>query len=523
MNIFQKLSFVLLFLFYTTISYATDTLDEFTNDINNWSKNLKGTVVSVSNNSIRVKLDKQNKIIKGSIFDITRYGEELFNPVTKKSLGKKVHTIGTFTVNSSDGLNLSGVFKGSQRAKVGDKAVVKTPIPIKITFSDLDSIFSAEILYAVFKDRNFIESKESDYNLTCVNNNGEAECNFRFQNTDIISSKIPVVGSHDIDVTKIEVINERVKKNIVSTAIGYPFGVEKGIYVILADKKSITFYKIDGDKLILEKNISLIGDFDDIINIEVVDNNNNNIDEIYISNIKYGTRVESYVYEYIDDTFNLEIGREPYLFRTYYSNNGKTLMAQEFDNGDFTSPIYEYDYIDDEYRIGKKLGSLSEYRLYGYGDSSIGEISYNAIGSILVKDAQGKLQEYKGFFSDSPHKLKYSRQFFKTTTTGGIDNVDEEILSIPIYPRVIEVTKGKFFLQSNEPVERKTTGNDKYKKSYYGLYSLIDDKIATLWQSEDKKPVIIESDIVKDKENVYILLFFKSKKSSIEVLKLKLS
>lgn len=531
MKRFKILPFTLFFiLFIFNNSYADKNINSFADSLNLWSKNLQGSVTSVSNNNIRVKLNKQNKIVKGTVFNVTRFGEELINPVTNKSLGRKVHTIGTFTVTSSDNLNLSGIYKGSSKARVGDKVVIKLPVNVTTKINSKNDLFRAELLYAVFKDGNFIESEKSDYQIVCNEETSRnVNCSLNFKgNADIITSSITIENKNKLDISNMAINNRKIKENAISVAIGKPFGDDKGVFVAVAEKKSITFYEYDNGEL--DKYKTLEGDFDDVVNIELVDVNNNGIDEVYISNLKYGTRVESYVYEYKDDDFNLEISREPYLFRTYYVDGEKVLMAQVFENGDFTSSIMEYKYRDELYSIGDKLGSLSGLRLYNYGESSVGEVTYNTVGSILIKNTEGKLVEYKGFFSDTPHKLKYARQIFVTSNVGGIDNVDEEILSIGIYPRVLEIDNGKFFLQSNEPKERKTVNDDKYIKSYYGIYSLIDGKVEKLWQSEDKDSTIIESDVVKDDKNAYVVVLyksdkkvFKSQKSHIEVIKLNLN
>ena len=501
-----------LFVFSVSLSFASDTFDSFAFDLGKWADGLTGSVTPVSKGHLRVDGVNTAGIVKGMTFNVTRPGEELIHPVTGKSLGRKTIILGRVIADDVHEGYFTGSYNGNTDTIKGDGVSYGFPIEIKFDFSGLAAGEQTEASFAILKSKKFKESEKSDFTISCVKESSEksnVSCNlFYGDNISLVSANIPVISVTVADEGDSD--SGKFGDDFLSAAIGFVYGSSKGLSVVASQEKSVAVISYNSESG-FKKNTSLDGDFYNIVNVELADLNGNGVDEIFVSNISKTNKTESFIYEYSDGTFKAVASNVPYLFRSYYSDGKKTLTCQKFEEGDFNSRVAEYVYLDGEYLAGNVLDSSLGVRLYGFSKTTAGESSFDTGGGLLMRDSSGEVTRYKGNFGDTPHKLTYTIRDLEVAKSGAdsgaITNVEERILSVAVYPRIIEIARGKYFLAGNVPISRRTVGNDEYKSSFYGLYTLFGGKAEPFWQTSDVEPAIVETDITVSENSAYVLLF----------------
>ncbi len=499
-----------------------ETFGTFAARLDSWADGLKGVVVSVSGKSADTDLGKNALVVKGMVFDVTRPGEELIHPVTGASLGRKTLTLGRLTVNGVYDNYSSASYDGEEKLIPGDAAVFPSPVPVKLVFSGLTDGEKAEASYAVLKSKKFIEAAESDYTVSCVKKSpeiSEASCALVFKDgIRIVSAEVPVssvvitTASNTVKKSGSENYKDGARifgERFLSAAAGFAFGREAGLTVAAAEERAVTVFTYS-ESSGFEEAALIDGDFRGIINVELADLNGDGTDELFVSDMTGAGIVESKVYEYKNGAFRLLVPKTDYLFRTFYSGGKKNVICQRFAEGDFTGPVAPYIFKDGVYSAGPAYGRALGSRLYGFGETSAGEVSFNSNGGLTVKNPAGETSVYGRYFGDTPHKLRYTRQILKGVTTdkdgAEINNVENRLVAVSVYQRIIEIARGKFLLAGNVPVERKALGEDEYKSSFYGIYILFGGQPEPFWDVPSVSPAIAEMDAAFSGDKTYVLI-----------------
>src|SRR3989337_4195523 len=105
--------FVFLFLIFTRINEAADViearLDEIVKVFETYFPKAEGRVVSAGKSSIKIHIGRGKGMLPGMILSVTREGEELFHPVTKKPFGRHEDEIGYIELKEVDQESSTGI------------------------------------------------------------------------------------------------------------------------------------------------------------------------------------------------------------------------------------------------------------------------------------------------------------------------------------------------------------------------------------------------------------------------------
>ena len=520
--------------FSARVSLAEVTFDSFGAELNRWADSLYGVVDNVSGSRIKVKAADTSGVVNGMVFNVTRPGEELIHPINGKSLGRKTIILGTLTITEIGSNFFSGEFNGATAPVKGDGVSFPMPVGVNFVFNGLADGEKTEASFSLMKGKKIAQADNGDFTLSCTKSSPQGDvvdCNFQYKNTAALAkAQIPVVSVSVADDVALE--SGKFGEDFISAAIGFAYGVSGGITVAAAEDNSVVIFKYspsDGFK----KAAVIDNDFYNVINVEFADLNNDGRDELFISNVSKTNKSSSHIYEFSDGKFKALETDLPYLFRSYYSAGAKTLVCQQFEDGDFNSRVSRLIYDGTGYTAGEALDSGLGARLYGFAKTSAGETSFDTGGGLLIKDAFGESVRYRGNFGDTPRKLTYTVQELSVAQSGAdsgaITNVDERILSVAVYPRILEIARGRYFLAGNVPVTRRTTGNDEYKSSFYGIYTLFGGKSEAFWQESPVEPTVMETDIAVNGDRAFILILqngdgglFGGSDSHIKIVSIKL-
>lgn len=517
----KKLILLLLLLTFSTAN-AEDKLSTFGERVYNWVIDLKGSVVSVDGNTAIIDLGKNANVVKGMKFISQREGKELFSPVTKESLGKKIIETAVLEIKNVRDKYSECIISSKNDIRKGDKIIFKTPLHISIENNLLDEYEITELKYQILKSSNILEDLNQDYKVYCgreKEGDSIAICNFSFKGNTILKSNVSVKGSvitkagtttkiHDNNQPFTTTSQEKFTTARYSVATGYLYGKDNGISFAVSDRNKVYIYQIKENKIVQTDTIS---GFDNIVNIEVIDVNNNNKDELFISHINNKRKVNSQVYEFESNAFNKKQDQLPYLFRTFYIDKKKHIVCQEYIEGAVSGLIYNIKYsdIDGKYLVSNTYDKSYGATIYGFAYGNLygnkkNTLYINEQGRINLSTDKNKLVYKKEEFGNTANLLIYNEKLDTginvgdTGGTGGYFVHDERNIAVPIYQRIISTSQGKFLLYSNYAV-KKTKKFGIFGAGYIGEYMLAKNEILPAWEKQIQgSTAVVEIDISDD-------------------------
>lgn len=530
MKLFCKIILILVFLSSATFSFAEEeTFSSFAARVDSFIEGANGLIVSVDKNAVYTDLGKKSGVFKGCELLVSRYGEDLLHPITGESLGKKRIKVGSIKISDVYDNYSIGVITlfGDEKPKKGDIASVSVAgqLPVSIAFIGLDAKISAEAKYSILESRLVKEDAESKYSIKCAldGKNSVAKCSFSYADHVISSTDVtlmlPVIttASSTVKITSGKVVAAMFEASFdgqyTSVAIGKMMGEPSPVSVALADEKKIHIFALVDNAL---KEVALIeGDFIDIVNIETADLNGNGTAEIFVSHLEKKGAVSSMIYEYNGSKF-VQVKKDiRLLFRSFFSDGSKKIIAQAFAEGDFAGLIYTYTYGDKGYDVYEAFEKSYGAKLYGFAYGAFGgrgrsyTANFDGTGNLTFISSEGDKYVFGKQFGYTPHKLIYSKTIMKGVekdNQGAVINIfDTKTYGFPVYQRIIELetSPGKFFMLVNDTDRRRGGGVD-YLRYYSALYMFIRSEALPILKLSPHTRASLEADIVYSPEDKYI-------------------
>ena len=507
--------FVLLFLsLYSNFAIADSR--ELVEKITKWASGYKFDIRSINANNIKVSSNQ--KLYTGMKFNIFRYGDDIKHPITGKVVSKQKASIATSVVTKSDMLQAS-----NNKVKKGDSVEISKPIQISFLFDNISTIDATEIKSEFLINPLFNIVENADYKISCSGSgdgsfDGSANCLFLFKDNVILNSSIDVVSISIDELIDNRSISFMVDGNVESGAIGVIGNENNRVIIALANRDSIRLYTAT-DNYTFVKFQDITAQLDDILNVELVDIDNDTVYELVVTNIKgidaEETSIASQIFKYDGEKYHRVQSRLPYLFRTFYSDDQKVLVAQQYNSLEFVGEAYTFGIIDGAYTIDKKIDGSVGLPVFGFGVSNYGKeyqklISINKSGAIAIRDKTGLLQSTTiDVFGDNNRYLYYNKEIVTGSNrneAGEVEYiVDRRTIAVPIYQRIIEVHPTRFLLLKNITVGSDIKGLNMFSNSNIGLYSITGSTVNEFVRVDRAEPSITELDIVNINSERYIL------------------
>ncbi len=507
--------FVVLFLSLYS-SFAVADSRELMNKVTKWALDYKFDILSTTNNNIKVSSNQ--KIYTGMMFNVFRYGEDIMHPITGKFVSKQKTSIGSATATKSDMLKAN-----NSNVKLGDSIEISKPIKVSFLFDNISTIDATEIKSEFIINPLYNVVENSDYKISCNGSGNDstdnlANCIFSFKDNQILNSSIEVISMSIGELLDNRSVSFNVDGEVESGAVGIIGYENNRVIIALASRDSIRLYSAT-DNYTFVKFQDITSQLDDILNVELVDIDNDSVYELIVTNItgikNEEVSIASQIYKYDGEKYHRVQSRLPYLFRTFYSNNQKVLIAQQYSALEFVGEAYTFTIIDGLYTIDRKIDGSVGLPVFGFGVSNYGEeyqklISIDKAGMITTRDDTGLLQATTtDFFGDNNRYIYYSKEIVTGSNRNEAGHeeyiVDRRKIAVPIYQRIIEVYPTRFLLLKNITVGSDIKGLNIFAKSSLGLYSITGSSVNEFVRVDIDQPVITELDIVNINSERYIL------------------
>ncbi|MBI5195748.1 MAG: VCBS repeat-containing protein [Nitrospirae bacterium] len=356
-----------------------------------------GKIVGVENEMAKVRFQSNKKLTEGMRLSVFREGAPFYHPVTKELIGKSEIFTGRVEIkNASDGTYICAIIKGAP--KTGDIVRI-TSSRIKLAFfQDRKADWTiSEVFYYSLKETgrfDIIESYTKTYEpktLAGIAEDRGAEAALLFSThakSGAVYLNIKLFWTED--AKNFAEINEPLGAELINALksgdelipiagvtelpqMGYEIAVGRFITIgdvdgngkkelLVSDGSNIRIYSYKEEPKELW---SITGGADENhLSIDALDANHNGKAEIYVTSIKGADTLRSYVLEYNPvEGYKKIWDRAPYFFRVI----GTTLLMQaSTPNEIYSGPVYEAQWKDGQYYLGKALRLPPEVNIYGF-------------------------------------------------------------------------------------------------------------------------------------------------------------
>ena len=514
MRLLLSLFVVLCLSLYSNHAFADSR--ELVEKVITWASDYKVDIRSSKAGTIKVY--SKQKIFTGMKFNVFRYGADIVHPITGKIISKQKASIATAVTIKSDTLKAD-----NSNVKIGDSIEISKPIQISFLFDNISTIDATEIKSEFIINPLFNVVEKSDYKISCSGSSKDktdsfANCVFSYKGSKILSSSINVVSISIEELIDNHPVSFIVDGEVESGAIGIIGYENNRVIIALSNRDTISLYTVT-DNYTFVKFQDITAQLDDILNVELVDIDNDNVYELVVTNIKgidaEEASIVSQIYKYDGEKYHRVQSRLPYLFRTFYSNGKKILIAQQYSSLEFVGETYTFSIVEGEYTIDKKIDGSVGLPVFGFGISNYGDeyqklISIDKSGAITIRDKTGLLQSTTtDLFGDNNRYLYYNKENIvgsNRNDAGEVEYiVDRRKIAVPIYQRIIEVHPTRFLLLNNITVGSDIKGLNMFSKSNIGLYSITGSSVNEFVRVDRTEPSITELDIVNINSERYIL------------------
>ncbi len=360
---------------------------------------LSGLIVDVHEELVKFKLDKEKNMKEGMRLSVFREGTPFYHPVTKELIGKTEDIVGRIEVKgkkSGGKLYIGTIISGD----VNTEDIVRiTSSKIKLAFfQDSKSDWSlSEVFYESLKDSgrfDILESYTSNYkpedlSELAIGLNAEAVLMFstlvkekkKFLNIrlywaedakmfaeieEAVSQKTfeNLTPDEELISTSLTDVDPWSRHRLIGGQLIAMGDVDKDGQreLAISDGKDIRIYNFQ-DEL---KELWFIKDDSEgrHLSIDVFDQNNNGLDEIFVTSIIGDNKIRSSVIEFDSSEGYRKIENNmPYFLRM----SGHTLLMQKFNSNEiFSGPVYKGIWKDGHYQAEMPLKLPPDVNIYGF-------------------------------------------------------------------------------------------------------------------------------------------------------------
>lgn len=400
---------------------------------------VRGIVSEVEDGIVKVALETEEEMKKGTRLSVFREGRPFYHPTTGELIGKVEEPVGRIEITDraqGNELYLCGVLDGDIRK--GDIVRI-TSSPIRLAFFQerkADWAISERFYESLKESRRFeiMESYTESYEperLSEVARKLGAEAILLFSTPhrdgkEFIEVKLiwaedaRIFAQIESDVDEGVAVRPSPEEEII---FGESIMAEPWIKYELGGEELITTGDVDGDgtsELISSNRVdiriySLKGELQEIwfskgssqerhLSVDALDLNNNGRVEIFVTSLIGGGRIGSFVIEYSPSEGYRRIwDRAPYFFRVI----GKRLFMQKFTPYNiFSGPIYEGVWQDGHYQPLRQIRLPEDVNIYGF---AFIDWRNNGDLQIISLDDEGFLYLYSNKQLIWKSKEKYGR------------------------------------------------------------------------------------------------------------------
>jgi len=493
--------------------FAANTLSDFIDKITKWENGYQISIESIDKSLVTVKSNQT--LYSGMTVSIFRDGGDILHPITGQVIAKQKIGIATAKINKEYKLVID--LKDNVTVVKTDSIEIPKPIPLALKFDNVSNANHNEIRSALIQTELFdIQDDNKDYIVSCTKGkNNIINCEYLFRDQLILSSNISIETVTIKGVLDNKTLSVDFDDAYQSIAMGSVDDEDGSVIIALATSSILSIYKL-GTDFKMEKLQDISDRLDTILNIELVDIDDDNVYELFITNQNGDDNIiASHIYKY-DGTKYLRVSSDyRYVFRTFYSNNRKVLIAQDYSAGEFIDDIYYFGLLDGEYTTTKKIPNSLGFNIYGFGlnlyQSPYDFISINKSGELLISDqTQNKLAITSPVFGNNNKYLYYTKDRVtgtKRDTQGNLENIiDSRIVAIPIYQRIIMPQTGRFILLENILSSDDLKGRNIFTRSKLGVFLINQIGSSNFINIDFAQPTVIEVDILNSNDNKSIVV-----------------
>jgi hypothetical protein len=517
----MKRIFLLLLILIPSLAFAR--FEKLTDDIDQMFERFSGYVVSVEDSDMITDLGRDKGVYDGLDMKIYRQSEPIIHPITKQVLGNKKIYIGDIQISEVfDGYSNAKITKQVRAVKPGDILTMNPPIEVAVKIEKLpvrlELLLKEELSNArniMIKDSapltlTFTQQEEGGIGYTVSDSKSGALVYSRyFSDQDINLTGGTALATKDILRSK------AIDKTYKSIAVGH-VKQDGNIYIAAADKEGVDFYVFTG------KEFQPAGDlgvkFDNIQNVELADMDEDGVDEIFVTELKYNTNISSAIYEYNGSRFAELETNMPYIFRTTHVKGVKSVLAQKISTtGNYIGMVHKLVVSNGVYERGPAVSSSRDVNIYGFGYSDLDNDGTNEVFHI---GEDYRLNVYNG------SSLKYTslEEFGQTPYFFILKNevVDDEVERKSgkgeddpftfenhkkyIKGRVFVNSDGNIYLVQNEKKYKMLLQAHGYEGSRFAIYRWDGRRISNLWYSDIMEPVISDYYMYEEFGRTYLFL-----------------
>ena len=517
----MKRIFLLLLILIPSLAFAR--FEKLTDDIDHMFEKFSGYVVSVEDNDIITDLGREKGVYEGLEMKIYRKSEPIIHPITKQVLGNKKIFIGDVKIGEvADGYSYAKVTKQVRAVKPGDLLTMNPPIEVAVKIEKLPVRLELLLREELNNVRNILIKDSASITLTFTQQE-EGGIGYTVSDTKsgaLIHSKY--FSDQDINMegkstvaTKDILRSKPIDKTYKSIAVGH---VKKGddIYIAAAYKEGVDFYIFTGKEF---KPAGSLGvEFDNIQNVELADLDEDGVDEVFITEVKYNTNISSSIYEFDGSRFAELDDNMPYIFRTTLVKGDKTVVAQKISvTGDYIGMVHKLIVTNGKYERGPAVSSSKDVNIYGFGYSDLDDDGTNEVFHI-GKDY--KLNVYNGTnlkyssveeFGQTPYffilKNEVADESVERKSGAGEDDpfIFENYKKY-IKGRVFVNSDGNIYLVQNEKKFKMLLKTHDYEGSRFAIYKWDSRRLRNLWYSDIMEPVISDYYMYEEYGRTYLFL-----------------
>lgn len=500
-------------------AFATNnSLPDFIDKIIEWESSYKISIESVDKSLVQVQSDQ--KLYAGMILSIFRDGGDILHPISGEVIARQKIDIATAKIDKDYKLVIA--LKDNITVLKTDSIEIFKPLPLTLKFNNVSDVDYTEIRAALLQTELF-DIKDNlqaeNYRVSCSkkDDNNTINCEYLFNDQLIASADISIATVVLEGVLDNKTLSLALDFNDTyqSVAIGSVDDQDGSVIIALSTTKVLSLYRLGAD-FKMEKLQDISDRLDTILNVELVDIDDDNVSELFITNqSREENIISSHIYKYDGRKYLRVSSDHRYIFRTFYSDNRKVLVAQDYSAGEFIDDIYYFGILDGAYTTIKKIPNSLGFNIYGFGldlyQSPYNFISINKSGELLISNqSKSKLMVTTDIFGDNNRYLYYTKERItgtKRDASGNLEDIiDSRTVAVPIYQRIIMPQTGRFILLENILHGDDLKGRDIFSSSKLGIYVINQIGSSNFINIDFEQPTLAEVDIFNSNGDSYIVV-----------------
>jgi len=512
---FIRLIFISIFTLFSSFCFADFT--NFPNDLKQFITDQSAEIVEIKGSEIVISNGIYGGYFVNRKVNILRKSSPIYHPVTKELLGTRKIRIGSGIVKEAD-FNSAKIFLTDFTEQIDkDNDIVEPAGPILIKFttkedSEENSKYLSLIKASFNNEKSIFISEEA--NLIAELNSDENGISIDLktkENTPLKTFYYSTVNIVNItrEIKSIDMIesNEIPKKYVSITYLK----TQNRDFMIAADNEGIDFFELKDGK-IQKSDISLKG-FNEIVSIDSYDIDNDNNEELIVSNLDADLTPASSIYKINSNKVETVKTKIKYLFRTVYKDRQKTLIYQGVAREAFDSKIYKFTSLN-EIGKGEPILNNKKFNIYNVG---FGDFNNDGTEDIIYFNSDRKLEVISDnkviYKSGSTYGVGANyfllNKAVKTKENHGYAEGDDVLglrkFRYYVFPRIFE-KDGEFFVYNNELKFPAFPLKEIYGSSKIEKISFNNLGVEKKWESDMLDPRIIDVYMQPERGSTILLI-----------------